>query len=326
MKKIALLTSGGDSPGMNACIRSIVKSCLNQSIVPIGVRDGFKGLMEGDFLEMNFGHVDNIIQLGGTILGTARSEAFKDSEKRKVAIDHLMQHQVDGLIVLGGDGSFTGAQIISREVGIPIIGIPCTIDNDIFGTDHSIGFDSALNTVIQAIDKIRDTATSHHRIFFVEVMGKHAGFIALNAAIAAGAEMVLVPEEITDIPLVVEQIKSQNKGKRSTIVVVAEGDDAGGSLQVIQKVAPFLQGYDLRSSVLGHMQRGGSPTALDRILATQMGAMAVDLLLHNHRSRMIGSKGDQLIHIPIEDGITKKIAFDQSKLNLLTQMLTTKGL
>lgn len=326
MKKIAFLTSGGDSPGMNACIRAIVKSCLNQQITPIGVRDGFKGLMEGDFIEMDFGHVDNIIQLGGTILGTARSEAFKDAEKRKVAIDHLMEHEIEGLIVLGGDGSFTGAKIISQEMGIPIIGIPCTIDNDIYGTDHAIGFDTALNTVIQAIDKIRDTASSHHRIFFVEVMGKHAGYIALNAAIAAGAEMVLVPEEVTDIPTVVEQIKSQNKGKRSTIVVVAEGDDAGGSLEVIQQVTPYLQGYDVRSSVLGHIQRGGSPSAFDRILATRMGAKAVELLLQNHKNRMVGSQGDQLIHIPIEDGITKTLEFDQSKLTLLSQMLTTKGL
>jgi 6-phosphofructokinase 1 len=324
MKKIAFLTSGGDSPGMNACIRSIVKSCLNRNIIPVGIRDGYKGLMAGDFWEMNYSDVDNIIQLGGTILGTARSQDFKIAEKRKDAIRFLAENFIDGLIVVGGDGTFTGATILAKEVGISIIGIPGTIDNDIFGTDHSIGYDTALNTVIEAVDKIRDTATSHHRVFFVEVMGKHAGFIALNSAIATGAEMVLVPEEVTDIQLLVQQIKSQNQGKRSSIIIVAEGDDAGGSLDVINKVRPFLENYDLRSSVLGHIQRGGSPTAFDRILATRMGDFAVQLLLDGKSNLMIGSVGDKLQTISILDGINKKIDFDTEKLQLLNRMLTSK--
>jgi 6-phosphofructokinase 1 len=324
MKKIAFLTSGGDSPGMNACIRSIVKSCLKNNIMPIGVRDGYKGLMSGDFWQMNYSDVDNIIQLGGTILGTVRSEAFKNPEKRKDAVLELVNHQIDGLIVIGGDGTFTGATILAKETGIAIIGIPGTIDNDIFGSDHSIGFDTALNTVIEAIDKIRDTATSHHRVFFIEVMGKHAGFIALNAAIASGAEMTLVPEEVTDIEFLAQQIKTQNQGKRSSIVIVAEGDDAGGSLEVIKKVKPFLESYDLRSSVLGHIQRGGSPTAFDRILATKMGDFAVQQLIQGKSNLMIGSLGDKLQTISILDGINKKVEFDTEKLHLLDRMLTSK--
>jgi 6-phosphofructokinase 1 len=324
MKKIAFLTSGGDSPGMNACIRSIVKSCLKNNIMPIGVRDGYKGLMSGDFWQMNYSDVDNIIQMGGTILGTVRSEDFKNPEKRKVAIQKLVENQIEGLIVIGGDGTFSGAAILAKETGIAIIGIPGTIDNDIFGTNHSIGFDTALNTIIDAVDKIRDTATSHHRVFFVEVMGKHAGFIALNAAIASGAEMVLVPEEVTDIEFLAEKIKSQNQGKRSSIVIVAEGDDAGGSLDIISKVRPFLENYDLRSSVLGHIQRGGSPTAFDRILATKMGDFAVQQLIQGKSNLMIGSLGDKLQIISILDGINKKVEFDTEKLHLLDRMLTSK--
>jgi 6-phosphofructokinase 1 len=324
MKKIAFLTSGGDSPGMNACIRSIVKSCLKSNIIPIGIRDGYKGLMSGDVREMNYSDVDNIIQLGGTILGTARSEEFKIPERRKDAIQKLVEYQIDGLIVIGGDGTFTGATILAKEIGIAIIGIPGTIDNDIFGTDHSIGYDTALNTVIEAVDKIRDTATSHHRVFFIEVMGKHAGFIALNAAIASGADMVLVPEEVTDIEFLAEQIKTQNQGKRSSIVIVAEGDDAGGSLDVINKVRPFLESFDLRSSVLGHIQRGGSPSAFDRILATTMGDFAVHQLIEGKSNLMIGSIGNKLKTISILDGINRKIEFETEKLQLLDRMLTSK--
>ncbi len=323
MKKIAFLTSGGDSPGMNACVRAIVKSCLYNGIQPIGIRDGFKGMMEGDFWEMTYNDVDNIIQLGGTILGTARSEEFKIREKRKAAIENLTHYHIDGLIVIGGDGSFTGANVVSQEMGIPVIGVPGTIDNDIFGTDHTIGYDTALNTVMEAVDKIRDTASSHHRIFFVEVMGRHAGFIALNSAIASGAEMVLIPEEETDIEKLVDQIKSQNRGKRSSIIIVAEGDDAGGSMDVIRKVSPYLKEYDLKASVLGHLQRGGSPSAFDRILATRMGAHAVQLLLDGKKNLMVGAQGDKLQTITIEQGIKMHSTPDMSKLDLLKKMLTS---
>lgn len=326
MKRIAFLTSGGDSPGMNACIRAIVKNCLFHGIQPVGICDGFKGMMEGNFFEMTYKDVDNIIQTGGTILGTARSEAFKDTEQRKGAIANIQTHRIDGLIVIGGDGSFAGANALTKEMGIPVIGIPATIDNDIYGTDHTIGYDTALNTVIQAVDKIRDTASSHHRIFFIEVMGKHAGFIALNAAIACGAEMVLIPEEQTIIPELAEQIKRQNKGKRSSIIMVAEGDDEGGSLEIIKKIQPYLEGYDLRSSVLGHIQRGGSPSALDRIMATKMGAEAVELLISGKRSLMLGASGDQINTTNIEQSIKLNASPDLSKLELLKKMLTSNPL
>lgn len=322
MKKIAFLTSGGDSPGMNACIRAIVKSCLYSNIQPVGIRDGFKGMMEGDFWLMKYKDVDNIIQMGGTVLGTARSKEFMEKDRRKQAIDNLVSQEIDGLIVIGGDGSFAGAQTLSQEMGIPVIGVPATIDNDIYGTDHTIGYDTALNTVTQAVDKIRDTASSHHRIFFVEVMGRHAGFIALNSAIASGAETVLIPEETTDLERLVAQIKSQNKGKRSSIIIVAEGDDAGGSMDIIRKVSPYLEGYDLKTSVLGHLQRGGSPSAFDRILATRMGAYALELLLSGKRNLMVGSQGDNLQTITIEQGIKMNSTPDLTKLDLLKKMLT----
>ncbi|TNE54681.1 MAG: 6-phosphofructokinase [Bacteroidetes bacterium] len=324
MKKIALMTSGGDSPGMNACVRAIVKSCLADGIVPVGVLDGFQGMIEDRMYEMTYSDVNNIVQMGGTILGTARSKQFLEAPYRKQAIGNLRQMGVEGLIVIGGDGSFTGATVLSEEMDIPVIGIPGTIDNDIYGTDHTIGYDTALNTVVEAVDRIRDTANSHHRIFFVEVMGRHAGFIALNAAVASGAESVLIPEADTDIESLARQIKEQNRGKRSSIVLVAEGDDAGGSLEVIRKVSPYLEGYTIRASVLGHIQRGGRPSAFDRILATRMGCYAVELLEKGKRSLMIGSMGDQLQTIPIADGIKYKSSpLDQDKLNLLKKMLTT---
>lgn len=318
-----MLTSGGDSPGMNACVRAIVKTCLYDRIVPIGIRDGYQGMVEDNMYEMTYTDVNNIIHMGGTILGTARCEEFKNRETREIAIANLRRHGVDGLIVIGGDGTFTGATCLAAEMNIPIIGVPGTIDNDIYGTDHTIGYDTALNTVIDAVDKIRDTASSHHRIFFVEVMGRHAGFIALNAAIASGAESVLIPEEQTDMKALVEQIKNQNKGMRSSIIIVAEGEEEGGSLEIIKKVAPHLPDYDLRASVLGHLQRGGSPSAFDRIMATRMGAYAVELLLDNKTGLMIGNNGDFLRTIPIEDGIRfKSNPVGDDKIKLLKKLLT----
>ena len=237
MKRIALLTSGGDSPGMNAATRAIVKTCLFYNIVPVGIRDGYKGMVQKDLFEMAYADVDNIIHTGGTILGSSRCLEFLDKSTRSLAIDNLKENKIDGLIVIGGDGTFTGATVLSSEMGIPVIGIPGTIDNDIYGTDHTIGYDTALNTVINAVDKIRDTASSHHRIFFIEVMGRHAGFIAINAALASGAESVLIPEEVPDLNKLVAQIQDQNKGKRSSIIIVAEGEQEGGSLELINKVS-----------------------------------------------------------------------------------------
>ena len=322
MNKIALLTSGGDSPGMNAAVRAIVKTCLFYNIVPIGIRDGYKGMLYSDMFEMKYSDVDNIIHTGGTILGSSRCLEFKNQETRKIAIDNLNKNAVDGLIVIGGDGTFTGASILSEEMGIPVIGIPGTIDNDIYGTDHTIGYDTALNTVIEAIDKIRDTASSHHRIFFIEVMGRHAGFIALNAAVASGAESVLIPEEIPDLNQLVSQIQNQNKGKRSSIIIVAEGEQEGGSIELINKVSPMLEGYDLRPTVLGHIQRGGNPSAFDRILATRMGSFAVELLLVGQNGIMIGSDGDKLITTSLETAVKLHNTPDLERLKLLKKMLT----
>ena len=322
MKRIALLTSGGDSPGMNAAIRAIVKTCLFYNIVPVGIRDGYKGMVQKDLFEMAYADVDNIIHTGGTILGSSRCLEFLDKSTRSLAIDNLKENKIDGLIVIGGDGTFTGATVLSSEMGIPVIGIPGTIDNDIYGTDHTIGYDTALNTVINAVDKIRDTASSHHRIFFIEVMGRHAGFIAINAALASGAESVLIPEEVPDLKKLVAQIQDQNKGKRSSIIIVAEGEQEGGSLELINKVSPMLEGFDLRPTVLGHIQRGGSPSAFDRILATRMGSYAVELLLDGQHGVMIGSSGDNLITTSLEIAMKLHSTPDLERLVLLKKTLT----
>ena len=322
MKKIAFLSSGGDSPGMNAAIRAVVKTCYHFSIEPFGIYDGYQGMMDGNGKTMHYDDVDNIIQNGGTILGSARAKAFHTKEGRQKAIDFLSREKVDGLIVVGGDGTFAGAKVLGEEMHIPIIGLPGTIDNDIYGTDYTIGFDTAVNTVIEAVDKIRDTASSHKRIFFVEVMGRDAGFIALHAALASGAESVLIPEEITNIPLLVEELKNQNKGKRSSIVLVAEGDDAGNALEILLKVKTYLPDYDLRHSVLGHIQRGGRPSAQDRILATRMGSYAVELLRNNHTNLTVGVVGGVLQTCPIADAIKEHGTINTDLLDLLDTLRT----
>ena len=322
MKKIALLTSGGDSPGMNAAIRSIVKTCLHYKIVPFGIYDGYQGMIDGRGKELGYSDIDNIIQYGGTILGTARCKEFMTPEGRQQAYQFLKENKVDGLAVIGGDGTFTGANILSEESNMPIIGLPGTIDNDIYGTDYTIGFDTALNTVIDAVDKIRDTASSHHRVFFIEVMGKDAGFIALHSAIASGADSVLIPEEITNIPKLVEDIKIHNKGRRSTIIMVAEGDDEGHAIDVLNKVKPFLPEYDLRHSVLGHIQRGGNPSALDRKIATRMGNFAVELLMENKTGLTVGVRGEDLVTCPIAEAIKEHSELDLNYLKLLDVLRT----
>lgn len=324
MKKIAVLTSGGDAPGMNACIRSIVKSCLHFNMECIGILDGFQGLIDKRSCVLGYSHVNNIVQKGGTILGTARSKAFRTEEGRQAAIDYLKELKVDGLIVIGGDGSFAGAKALGDEFDLPIIGIPGTIDNDIYGTDHTIGYDTALNTVVDAVDKIRDTASSHKRIFFVEVMGRDSGFIALNSAIASGAEAALIPEEMTDIPTLASNIREFNKGQRSSIIIVAEGDDAGDAVTIMNKVKPLLPDYDLRCTILGHIQRGGNPSAKDRIIATRMGAEAVKMLREGATNKMIGVDGERIVICSIEDGIRKSTSPNLSKLDLIGQLRTKK--
>jgi len=290
IKKIAVLTSGGDAPGMNAAIRSVVRTCAYYRIDCIGVFRGYQGLIEGDFVPMSARSVSSIINKGGTMLKSARSDEFRTKAGRKKAYEALKLADIDGLVLIGGDGSFTGGLKFNEEFKYPIIGIPGTIDNDIFGTDNTIGYDTALNTVVDCIDKIRDTASSHNRLFFVEVMGRDAGFIALNAGVGAGAEEILIPEENLGLERLLESLKqSKRSGKSSSIVVVAEGDKLGKNVfELRDYVEEHLPEYEVRVSVLGHMQRGGSPSCFDRVLASRLGVKAVELLLDGYSNLMVG--------------------------------------
>ncbi|MCB0476828.1 MAG: 6-phosphofructokinase [Crocinitomicaceae bacterium] len=303
ISNIGVLTSGGDSPGMNAAVRAVVRTAIYNGKKAFGIYDGYQGMIEGRIKELEYYDVSNIIQKGGTILGTARCMEFKTKEGRKKAYENLIQHNIDGLIVIGGDGSFTGAHIFSQEYDLPIIGLPGTIDNDLFGTQFTIGFDSAVNTVVQAIDKIRDTAGSHHRLFFVEVMGRDAGFIALHSGIGVGAEDILIPEEPTDIQKLVNRIQKDEHTRKSQIVVVAEGDDFGGAQEVANEVKKQLPNFDIKVTVLGHVQRGGSPSSFDRVLASRLGVQAVQSLLEGKSSVMIGFENRQTVEIEIEKAI-----------------------
>jgi len=305
MKKIAVMTSGGDSPGMNAAIRAVVRACAYYKIACLGIYRGYEGLIEGDFIDLNARSVHHIINKGGTILKSARSKGFVTKEGRAKSYQNLIDNNVDGMVVIGGDGSFTGALIFNKEFNFPVIGIPGTIDNDIFGTSHTIGYDTALNTAVEAIDKIRDTASSHNRLFFVEVMGRDAGFIALNAGVGSGAEEILIPEEDLGLERMLESLKkSRSSGKSSSIVVVAEGDKSGKNVyELAEYVEENMPEYDVRVSVLGHMQRGGSPSCFDRVLASRLGVKAVELLIDNKTNLMVGLKNNEVIYTSIEEAI-----------------------
>ena len=306
INKIAVMTSGGDSPGMNAAIRSVVRTCAYYSKECIGVYRGYQGMIEGDFTTLTARNINNIINKGGTILKSARSDEFRTPEGRKKAFKQLKDNNIDGLVVIGGDGSFTGGVVFNKEYNFPVIGIPGTIDNDIFGTSHTIGYDTALNTAVDAIDKIRDTASSHNRLFFVEVMGRDAGFIALNAGVGAGAEEILIPEENLGLDRLLESlVKSRKSGKSSSIVVVAEGDKSGKNVfQLAEYVEENMPEYDVRVSVLGHMQRGGSPSCFDRVLASRLGVKAVEMIIENKTNLMIGLKNNTVITTDLEEAIT----------------------
>ena len=306
INKIAVMTSGGDSPGMNAAIRSVVRTCAYYSKECIGVYRGYQGMIEGDFTTLTARNINNIINKGGTILKSARSDEFRTPEGRKKAFKQLKDNNIDGLVVIGGDGSFTGGVVFNKEYNFPVIGIPGTIDNDIFGTSHTIGYDTALNTAVEAIDKIRDTASSHNRLFFVEVMGRDAGFIALNAGVGAGAEEILIPEENLGLERLLESlVKSRKSGKSSSIVVVAEGDKSGKNVfQLAEYVEENMPEYDVRVSVLGHMQRGGTPSCFDRVLASRLGVKAVEMIIENKTNLMIGLKNNTVITTDLEEAIT----------------------
>lgn len=324
ISKLAVLTSGGDSPGMNAAIRSVVRTCAFHNIECIGVYRGYQGMIEGDFKEMGPRSVNNIVNKGGTILKSARSKEFMTFEGRKKAYENLYNNGVDALVVIGGDGSFTGAEIFNREFGIPVMGIPGTIDNDIFGTSHTLGFDTALNTVVEAIDKIRDTASSHNRLFFVEVMGRDVGHIALNAGIGAGAEEILIPEEDLGLERLLESLKrSKGSGKSSSIVVVAEGDKIGKNVfELKDYVEENMPEYDVRVSVLGHMQRGGSPSCFDRVLASRLGVKAVETLLEGKSNYMVGLLSDKVALTPLEQAIKGSTEIDLELLRVSDIMTT----
>ena len=305
IKSIGVLTSGGDAPGMNAAVRSVVRSSVYNEIECYGVYKGYQGLIDGLIKKLDARSVNNIINKGGTILKTARCNDFFQEIGRKKAYQNLKLHGIDSLIVIGGDGSFTGAMVFSKEFNIPVIGIPGTIDNDIFGTSHTIGYDTALNTVVESIDKIRDTAISHNRLFFVEVMGRDAGHIALNAGIGAGAEEILIPEENMGLERLIESLKnSQKSGKSSSIVVVAEGDKTGKNVfEIASYVENNMPEYEVRVSVLGHMQRGGAPSCFDRVLASRMGVSAVESILNKKSNLMVGIENDKIILSPLENAI-----------------------
>jgi 6-phosphofructokinase 1 len=318
LKRIGVLTSGGDAPGMNAAIRAVVRGAISHGIQVTGIKRGYAGLIKNEFIEMTSRSVGNIIQRGGTILHTARSEEFRTEEGRYKAYRNLVENGVEALVAIGGDGTFTGARIFTQEYNYPIIGIPGTIDNDLYGTDMTIGYDTALNTIVEAIDKIRDTAGSHDRLFFVEVMGRDAGFIALRTAIACGAEEVLVPEIATDLDKLKNYlIDNVQKTKNSAIVIVAEGDDAGGAMEISRKMKEAIPDYDMRVAILGHIQRGGAPSAFDRYLASRLGVAAVDALLDDQRSIMVGLINRQIAHVPFNQTIKHHKDIDRTLLNLL---------
>ncbi|MFC4722230.1 6-phosphofructokinase [Geojedonia litorea] len=324
IKKIGVMTSGGDSPGMNAAIRSVVRTCAYYHVDCVGIYRGYEGMIEGDFKEMNARSVKGIINKGGTILKSARSKEFRTAEGRKIAYEKLKEQNIDALVVIGGDGSFTGAMIFNQEFGFPVMGIPGTIDNDIFGTTHTLGYDTALNTVVEVIDKIRDTASSHNRLFFVEVMGRDVGHIALNVGVGAGAEEILIPEENLGLDRLLESLRrSKRSGKSSSIVVVAEGDKIGKNVfELKDYVEENMTEYEVRVSVLGHMQRGGSPSCFDRVLASRMGVKAVESLLEGQTNYMVGLLNDKMALTPLDQAIKGQSKIDKELLRVSDIMTT----
>ena len=319
IKCIGVLTSGGDSPGMNAAIRSVTRAAIFNGIRVKAIYRGYKGLITNEITEFQTQNVSNIIQQGGTILKSARCAEFRTPEGRKTAYENMKEAEIDAVVVIGGDGTFTGARIFAQEYNVPIVGLPGTIDNDLYGTDSTIGYDTALNTIIEAVDKIRDTATSHERLFFIEVMGRDAGFLALNSALASGAEAAIIPERETQEDQLEELIKNGfRKSKNSSIVIVAESEITGGANALAELMHKEHPEYDVRVTILGHIQRGGSPTAHDRIIASRMGVAAIDALLDEQRSIMIGIVNDEIVHVPFTKAIKDDKPVDETLLGVLS--------
>lgn len=318
IKKIGVFTSGGDAPGMNAAVRAVVRTALFYDLEVLGIRRGYEGMINGDFIPMDRKSVANIIQRGGTILKTARSMAFKTPEGRKEAYEQLKGAGVDALVAIGGDGTFTGAKIFGEEYNFPILGLPGTIDNDLYGTDFTIGYDTSINTVTDAIDKIRDTAESHDRLFIVEVMGRDCGLIALRSGIGVGAESIMIPETKTDLNALMHRLEISRKDKSSKILIVAEGEgDTGGAFEIADKIKNRFPQYDTRVSVLGHIQRGGKPTCMDRVLASRLGVAAVEELLKGRKGEMVGLIHGQIAFTPFDHAIKHHVEINQDLLKIV---------
>lgn len=318
IKKIGVFTSGGDSPGMNACIRSVVRTALYNNMKVVGIRRGYQGMIEDDFIPLTSRSVSNILQRGGTFLASARSKEFQTDEGRKRAYDNLVKHDVSALVAIGGDGTFRGAIEFNKSYpDIKIIGIPGTIDNDTYGTDYTLGFDTAVNTVIDAVDKIRDTANSHHRLFFIEVMGRSSGWIAIYSGLAGGAEAVLLPEQKDSIDKLVKKLQNGAKiGKQSSIVIVAEGEELGNAVEIAKQVKDQFDFYDVRVTVLGHIQRGGSPTCFDRVLAARLGVKSVEALIAGENLKMVGLLKNETALTSFEDAVSKTPPFNSDLLRV----------
>lgn len=318
IKCIGVLTSGGDAPGMNAAIRAVTRTAIYNGFRVKGIKRGYKGLVTGDIEEFTTGSVSNIIQLGGTILKTARCQEFTTAQGRQQAYENMLKEGIDALVVIGGDGSLTGAMTFAQEFNVPVVGLPGTIDNDLSGTDSTIGYDTALNTIMEAVDKLRDTATSHERLFFVEVMGRNAGFLALNSAIASGAEAAIIPEVDTEVDQLAELISHGfRKSKNSAIVLVAESPKTGGALGLAERVKREFPEFDARVTILGHIQRGGSPTAIDRNLASRMGAVAIEALMEGQRNVMIGVRNGELVYVPISKAVNHEKTINRRGMELV---------
>jgi 6-phosphofructokinase 1 len=317
MKRIGVMTSGGDSPGMNAAVRAVVRTAIHYDLEVFGIYRGYRGMIDGDMKQLSARAVGGIIQLGGTILYSARCKEFMEAEGREKAADQLKKADIEALVVIGGDGTYRGAQKLHAEHGVRCIGLPGTIDNDIGGTEYTIGFDTALNTAMEAIDRVRDTAVSHERIFFLEVMGRRSGYIAMISGIAGGAEEILVPEEPTDMQALVDKLRQgREKGKKSAIIVVAEGDDAGHAIDIAKQLSDISEFKDTRVTVIGHLQRGGSPTAFDRVLASRMGVRAVEALLEGETGKMVGMANQNMVLRPLAEAWECRTQFDPRLLRV----------
>ncbi len=318
IKCVGILTSGGDAPAMNAAIRAVTRTAIYSGFEVKGIMRGYRGLVTGEIVPFKTQNVSNIIQHGGTILKTARCDEFKTTEGRLTAYENMKKEGIDALVVIGGDGSLSGARIFASEFDVPIVGLPGTIDNDLYGTDTTIGYDTALNTVMEAVDKIRDTASSHERLFFIEVMGRNAGFLALNGALATGAEAAIIPEIATEVDQLAELISNGfRKSKNSSIVLVAESEITGGAMGLSERVKREFPQYDVRVTILGHIQRGGSPTAADRILASRMGEAAINALIEGQRNVMIGIRDNEIVYVPFTKAIRDDKPIDRDLLNTI---------